>query len=426
VLPGVLPFVVPSLAAIGLGVSGATYLAGILPAGISSEVPSPLVDPYRIISGMVAQVGALFLVDLLAQLLARRVHDQRILTSELLDQLGEGVLVVDRQERLLYANLEFWRLFNLEQRMFPGTTASDIFDRTHLREVLDVLRHGELPAWSRLTTPDQRHLTIRVGALIGRRGRRLGRTVTVVDETRLRHLEDDAARGARLAALGEMAAGIAHEVRNPLASLRGCAQELAGITCSTGQDDTRVLAGILTGEADRLGRIIDDFLALSRLRGPDMRPIHLPPLMQEIEAEIRHRDDLPASFEIECSCSADIGPIRGDVDQLRQILLNLCKNALDAIADGDGLRLGISARASHGEDEFLDRPAVTICIEDDGCGIAPESLEQVFTPFYSTKSRGTGLGLTLVQRMVHQHGGTMRIDSQPGQGTTVRLVMPRA
>lgn len=427
VLPGVAPFVMPALGGLVLAVSAALYLAGQQPFD-ASLVPAahPLVHPPRILVNLGVQVGALFLVDLLGQTLARRLHEQSILTGELIEQLDEGVLATDRRNRVLYANAAAGRLLGTGAAE-PGREVSQVLSGEPLGSVRELLGGSAVPAWDRVVTDDGRQLMIRVHALIGRRGRTIGRILLISDETRLRALEDDAARAQRLAALGQMAAGIAHEVRNPLASLRGCSQELGSLAQDLGRDEVGALCDIMIAETDRMARIVEDFLELSRARPPDPEPLPVADLLQELDTLYRRRAGLPPGIELRIEAEDGCPPVLADPDQIRQVLINLVNNAVDAVAGRPEPRVVIRARAAG--DSAVDlrhRTArhVRLVVADNGVGIPPEDVEQVFTPFYSTKSQGTGLGLSMVDRLVRDHHGRIEIASTVGEGTEVTVILP--
>nr|MBA3939072.1 GHKL domain-containing protein [Planctomycetota bacterium] len=403
--------------------SAALYLTGHAPFGEAFLTLNPaLVDAQRVIGSLITQIAALFLVDLLGQLLGRRLHDQRIFTGELLDQLGEGVLAIDHQGAIAYANAEAVRLLRLGGPV-QGLQVSALLGDDTLRPILALLEQGECPALERVPGPQGRQLVLRVTQLLDRRGVPIGRTLLIADETRLKILEDSAHRAEHLLALGEMAAGIAHEVRNPLTSLRGCAQELAEISAEGGQRDAEALARILVSEADRLARIVEDFLSLSRLRTPLRESVELAPLFAELETLCRGRGDLPDGLKLLFRVSADCTALLADPGQIRQVLGNLLNNALDALRQAPVPCLSCVAR-SVGADCPLRVPAVEIAVTDNGCGIPKDIQTRIFTPFFSTKSQGTGLGLSLVQRIVREHEGALHLTSDQGKGTTVLIYLP--
>lgn len=418
-LPGTAPFAMPALAALTLASNGVFYATDWHPFPEAYVADAPgLFDPPRILGFLAIQVAAMFLVDLLGQLLASRVVEQRLFTGELLDQLGEGVLAVDLQGTIVYANDEASRLLGLPPDA-QGRAAGVALGA--LPEVLELLRAKG--SAERARAHDGRQLVLRAHDLVGRRGRCIGRALIVADESRLRVLEDNARRAEQLAQLGEMAAGIAHEVRNPLTSLRGCAQELADICSKLGQGDAAALARIMVGESDRLARIVGDFLAMSRLRAPVQRAVAIGPVLDELRQLSRHRGDLPSGLvfvaEIEPGCPDAFA----DPDQLRQVLGNLVNNAFDAVLNVARPTVSVRARDA-GSGNPLGVPAVEIVVVDNGCGIPPELHERVFAPFFSTKSQGTGLGLSLVSRIIREHEGALQLASGVDAGATVTIHLP--
>jgi nitrogen-specific signal transduction histidine kinase len=419
-LPSVAPFAMPALASLVLAGNAVLYLAEWHPFPPEFiAVSHGVTESHRILGFLAIQIAALFLVDLLGQLLAARLIEQRLFTGELLDQLGEGVLAVDLQGNIAYANAEAMRLLGL-----GGVASGQPVARAlaELPKVLELLMTGG-PAAERSQGHRERELVLRATDLVGRSGKRIGRMLVVADETRLRILEANARRAEHLAQLGEMAAGIAHEVRNPLTSLRGCAQELADICQKLGQADAASLARIMIDESDRLARIVNDFLALSRLRSPERAATSVSDAFTELEALCRRRGDMPAGMHFEAVVEPGCPDAFADGDQLRQVLGNLVNNSIDAVIATPSPAVRARARAAP-PDNPLGAVAVEVTVADNGCGIPAELHERVFAPFFSTKSRGTGLGLSLVSRIVREHEGAMKLESAPDKGTTVTIYLP--
>ncbi|GDY14758.1 hypothetical protein LBMAG53_36360 [Planctomycetota bacterium] len=426
VLPGVAPFLLPALAGLVLAVVASLYLARNVP--LSPEllnVQPELVSQSRVLGYLAVQVVALFLVDLLAQVLARRTSEQRIFADEVLDQLAEGVLAIDRQGVVVYLNAEAIRLLDLHRQTVPaaelvGLQASAAIPGDGLRPALNLLRDPRCPAMQRLDHLG-RNLVLRVSPLTSRKAV-IGRILLIADETRLRVLQNSAHRAERMASLGEMAAGIAHEVRNPLTSLRGCAQELAEISARGGDRDAADLAGILVGESDRIARIVEDFLAFSRQRPPVRQSLDVGRVVLEQKTLLGGRNNLP-KLQVEVEVAPDTPAAWADSDQIRQVVTNLVANALDALADIPEPRLTLRSGQA-GEDGPLGAGSATISVADNGCGIPFDQQERVFAPFYSTKAQGTGLGLSLVTRIIREHEGVVQLASSPGIGTTITIHLP--
>lgn len=424
VLPGFLRGLLPSLAGMVLAVTAAFYLSGRspFPPELAQTAPE-LFAPGRVLGNLAVQIGALFLVDLLGGLLAHRLIEIRVFAGGVLDQLGEGVLAVNRMGAVAYANAESARLLGLPASPQPGTPADRALPGDELALVRRLLVAERLPALERWRGPAGRQLVLRVTELRGR-GRPIGRTLVIADETRLRVLEDSARRAQAMAALGEMAAGIAHEVRNPLTSLRGCAQELAEVATRSGRSDDAQLAQIIVSESDRLARIVGDFLELSRMRAPNRAEVAIGDVIAEVRTLVLARPDLPAGLEVSVDVASDCPCVHADADQMRQVFINLAVNAVEAMRHAASPRLRLAAGLA-ADDNPLDQDAVRVSVVDTGSGIPSDQIEQVFTPFWSTKPQGTGLGLSVVSRIVREHEGVLRIESQEGIGTEVEVFLPR-
>jgi two-component system sensor histidine kinase HydH len=241
--------------------------------------------------------------------------------------------------------------------------------------------------------------------------------VLLRDRTRLRTLEEDLAEAKRLAAIGSLAAGVAHEIRNPLSSLRGFAQLFA--TKLKGQAPLDAYAATMVQEADRLNRVVTDLLYLARPRDLAPAEVDLPRLMESLKGLLRfdldHKHAAP-SLDLQAST------VHADEDALKQALLNLLVNALDALPDPeDGApgQLTLSSSPSAGPE-----PGVWVSVADNGQGMDEEVRQQAFEPFFTAKRQGTGLGLAIVQGIMRAHRGRALIESEPGKGTTLRLFFP--
>jgi two-component system sensor histidine kinase PilS (NtrC family) len=262
---------------------------------------------------------------------------------------------------------------------------------------------------------DARGQRLRLGytlfPLRDRDGAQIGRAVIFQDLTRLREMEEQAQRNERLADLGRVAAGLAHELRNPLASV-----ELLRGGASLADEDRRLM-DIVLREAGRLDQLVTRFLEYSRPAAPSRTRADLARVVAET-VEVFSHDPAAARVRVEAALAPT--PAWCDPDQLRQVLWNLLLNAAQA-APREGEPVAVRVRCEPGPDG-----GALLEVQDGGPGIAPEDLTQIFTPFFTTKARGSGLGLATVQRIIDAHGGSVAAASEPGQGArfTVRLPAP--
>ena len=228
-------------------------------------------------------------------------------------------------------------------------------------------------------------------------------------------LERELVRSERLSSLGQMAAGLAHEIKNPLGSIQGAA-EILGDDAPAGSRE-RDLFDVLQKESRRLGAVVDDFLGFARPRPPQMAPLDVARVIERASAQVT-LDASARHIDIAHHVAPDLPAVSADAEQIHQVLLNLLLNAVAASRDGDRVELDARAATRDG------RRAVVISVRDHGAGIAPGILPRVFDPFFTTKENGSGLGLSISHTIVHDHGGSIDIESAPGAGTTVTVALP--
>lgn len=254
-----------------------------------------------------------------------------------------------------------------------------------------------------------------VGGLIGHQRRltdEARQAATTLERTNeeLRSSYQQLSRAERLSALGELAAGLAHEIRNPVAAIKGAIDILAArASVNTPEAEFTAVAG---RELSRLDGLVDEFLAYARPQAPVLRDTPVDSLIAHIVALLQteaHRRRITLAVN-----SPPEGHVLADPSQLTQVLLNVVLNAMQASPEGATVHL----------DSRRERGAVRLTVEDEGVGISPEAAAQAFEPFFTTKPRGSGLGLAIAQRIVTAHGGTITIGARPTVGTTVTVVLP--
>lgn len=250
------------------------------------------------------------------------------------------------------------------------------------------------------------------GALLSLRDRTIGATLREAQEVRI---QDEA--------YGRMASGIAHEIKNPLGGIRGAAEILARRVTD---DRARQSADLIVREVDRIAKLIDDFAVFSDRTRLRLAQINIHQVLNDV-IDVSAHDSIADGIHFERHFDPSLPELFADGDRLRQVFLNLVRNALEAIAEdrgrvsvSSGLRLDHRIDAGSGE----RTPTVVVEIADTGCGIPEGMREIVGTPFFSTKARGTGLGLAISRHFIAEHGGSLQIFSREPQGSVVRVSLP--
>jgi two-component system sensor histidine kinase PilS (NtrC family) len=263
-----------------------------------------------------------------------------------------------------------------------------------------------------LRRPDGSTVPVRMtfSALRSGEGERLGLISACEDLSAIRAMESRMRQADRLATLGRMSANIAHEIRNPLASLTGAIEVLT--SPNTAEDARERLSQIVARESERLNHIIKNFLEYARPAPLSITTFDVAAAAEEVLVLLEHRA-APGSLKVAREFAPSVmWPV--DAQQFRQILWNLCLNAVEAMPEGGELRVAVAVRGD----------TLEVTISDTGEGIAAADISHVFEPFFSTKSEGTGLGLALVHRVVQEHGGEIDVRSAPSLGTTFTLTLP--
>jgi two-component system sensor histidine kinase PilS (NtrC family) len=251
-------------------------------------------------------------------------------------------------------------------------------------------------------------------------GARVGLVGVFKDLTQVRDLEEEVRRREWFAKIGEMSAGMAHEIRNPLGGMAGALQMLRREP--TLDADNARLMDIATREATRLNTIVTEFLRYSRPPDLNLKECDLRELVNETVALIRHDGQVQETQEVVLRQDEDIPLIQADPDKIKQVFWNLAMNALQAMPSGGTLTIATGCRRVTSGKRSGD--IVEVVMQDTGTGIKKEDLNKIFFPFFTTKKDGSGLGLATAQRIVDQHGGWIRVESEEGTGTRFAVCLP--
>ena len=336
------------------------------------------------------------------------------LYSSIVSNLSSGLLTVNNEGRI--------RVFNHYAEKLTGLSQTEAYDKPLydvipcLRTVVDGnenVKRGEVSYVRK--SGDTSILGFNFAPLSDKNGEQSGHIINFQDLTQIKKMEEELKRADRLAAIGELSASIAHEIRNPLASISGSVQMIAGGNGVAERD--KKLLEIVLRETGRLNDMIKDFLAYAR----PVNPVKMNVQVNRFIAELLTQLSTDSRFEkvsFSCDLPEDLY-VYIDTDQFKQVLWNLLINAADAMK-GEG-RISIDAFADGENLDTKQEVPVKIKISDNGCGMDDEQTKRLFEPFYTTKSDGTGLGLALVYRIVEAHGGKIKVASARNSGTVFTI-----
>jgi two-component system nitrogen regulation sensor histidine kinase GlnL len=356
------------------------------------------------------------------------LQELRAYYEDLLSSLQDGVIILDHQARVVSLNQAAEELTGFSGSQISGRPLGEVFpppaplSSVVVKTVDQGRSHADFDA--ALLRADGARLTVSaVASLISNpRGETRGVVLVLRDQSRVRELEEQLQRSDRLAALGVLAAGVAHEVRNPLVGVRAAAQL---VEREPGfPPGLQEFTGIIIREVDRLNRIVDGLLAFAGCRPLRLQPCNV---NQTVDEALRLEESglRAAGVGVVRKYDPAVPPVAGDPDRLLQVFLNLIRNGAEAMAGGGG-ELVARTRFERLAPQCGGRAAAVIEIEDRGPGIPREIQQQLFNPFFTTKDGGTGLGLPISLRIVEEHGGAVEVQSQMGQGTTFRVLLPTA
>lgn len=253
-------------------------------------------------------------------------------------------------------------------------------------------------------------------------GRQMGTVLVLDDLTEVKALEEQVQRAERLSALGTLAGGVAHEVRNPVGIIRASAQLMSSLPAVASDDDSQEYLHVITQEADRVDRLIEDLLGYARAGELSLAPVAVEELVRNTAARLASLAE-QAGIGLAVQVEPELPQVAGDAGKLEQALLNLGLNAIAAIQAAYPPPEGGGRLAFH----VAQAPGGLSCVvSDNGQGMPDEVRAHIFDPFFTTRDDGTGLGLAIVQRIVADHGGAIEVASEPGQGATFTLWLPAA
>ncbi|MEY2519506.1 MAG: hypothetical protein QOF24_1265 [Verrucomicrobiota bacterium] len=411
--------------AVALGIFSRQHLAGVMLLGprLNGRI-------YGAVEQNALQVlcGQLAVAIDNAQLFTE-VQNARIYNETLLENLTTGVIAAGANERVT--------VFNNEAGLITGLDPREIIDGSldnlpaGLREILcETIRTGDRQENGELILPtDDHNVVVRASSSIfhGQQGEMLGALVVLTDITALKRLELQIRRSDRLASLGTLSAGMAHEIKNPLVSIKTFAQLLPERYQDS--DFRETFSNLIGHEIDRIDSLVNQLLRFARPAKPVLKPMHVHEVLEKSLQLVGHRL-YQKEIKLTRSWEADVDTIRADADQLEQVFLNFFLNAMDAMNKGGELSVGTEIRPA---DEWVAAISGTngdaheilrVTVRDDGEGIRSEDIPHVFDPFFTTKDYGTGLGLSVVHGIIQEHGGQIEVESELSKGTAFHILLP--
>ncbi|MFH0880985.1 MAG: ATP-binding protein [Lentisphaerota bacterium] len=354
--------------------------------------------------------------------LSGKVEELQQMSSRLhciLESLADGVLVVNTHSHIERCNPAAEQLLGLPRSGIEGRPYIAVMNGLGNRqELADVLEKGRTILDQQRSSVDIRgRRTIVLASVAPIRaptGSILGAVEVLRDVTQIRALEERVQHQKRMAALGEMAASVAHEIRNPLGTIEGFARLLKHDLDLGGQPEPSRLASKIIEGAQNLNYVITNLLTYARPMSLQYEQFDTAVLLNSVR-EVLEGNATERQVNLQVNLPAERLDMQGDIRQLRQVLINLGRNAIEACAKGGHVSLDTATR---------DGSAV-MTVSDDGCGIAPEDVSCIFDPFFTRKEGGTGLGLSLCHKIIEAHGGEITVNSKVGAGTILRVALPR-
>ncbi len=349
--------------------------------------------------------------------------------ANVIDSVGDGVVVFDSRGTVTLINPAAEQITGVSRRHALGQLPGDIFAGVEM-----VLEMVEKTASTGMTISDHENIALTRGGhvkpvsattspLLKDDGEQIGTILILRDLTGIRDLERAVRQADRLSILGTLAAGLAHEIKNPLGGIKGAAQLLEMELAE--ESELRDYTRVMLKEVQRVNRIVEELLELASPRRLKPTKVNLHKTLGDILI-LQKRAVGKKKITFQQQFDPSIPPILGDESLLIQLFLNLIKNAVEAVGESGLIRVTSRILADYSMTQKGEGRARMVAIEisDDGPGIRSEEMEHLFTPFFTTKPNGTGLGLAICHKIISEHRGMIKVDSDKAKGTTFTVMLP--
>ncbi len=351
----------------------------------------------------------------------KTLNEMKVYTSKLLETMDNAVISVDNKGNVKTFNRKSEEIFDKKKEEVLNKDCQEVLNLNILGESIFKKCLLEKKNISQEIILEEKGLKKKIldlntSFLADESGEITGVVAVIRDVTEIKDLNEEVARHKRLAALGKLSAGIAHEIRNPLSSIRGLAQFVYNSFSKT--DERKEDLNAIIQEVDRLNKLVVQVLDFAKLQKPNLTHFSLNDLIGKI-TELFKLETKDKQIKFSPELSPDISKIQADEDQVKQILMNVIINAIQAIPKKGEIKIKTEKTLLKG------KPAIKLIIEDSGIGIPEKDFTQIFDPFFSTKDEGSGLGLSIVYKLVEAHQGEIKVESKEGEGTKFVIFLPQ-
>jgi two-component system sensor histidine kinase HydH len=363
-------------------------------------------------------IGALYFVFIVQNYyrVDRTLDRMKTYTENVVESMADGLISIDRDGKIVTLNKQAAAILGSGRERLEGMKIASVLGE-EIGQVLGSAEGRSLVRDREINIHKDKNsripLSLSVAPLRDEKGQEMGSVLLIKDLREIRDLQEKVHRSERLASLGRLAAGVAHEIRNPLSSIKGFAQYF--VKRFSGHDEEQGYASVMVKEVDRLNRVITDLLEFAGSKEPRRESQSLEAIAEQA-LKLLAPDFEVRRVEVIKEYEPDLPAVSVDRDRISQVLINLVLNALESMEAGGEIRIGLRRCGPP--------PAVEILVSDTGTGIPEGDLEKVFEPFFSRKKKGTGLGLAIVHQIIESHRGDIRVESRPGEGTVFRIRLP--
>jgi len=369
---------------------------------------------------VLVQCFAFYLTAFMSGYWNQRINQMRRFQQEILNNMNSGFLITDESGLVTVINNAAREILKVDEKTCMGAPVEEVLRVASGREcpVRTALRSGsdftsyEFGAIK--GTGERLLLGLTTNRITEHDGQTAGLIASFTDLTEMSTLREEIRRQDRLAIVGELSAGLAHEIRNPVAVIRGAVDELGAAGSDVSLD--RKLREMVIRESDHLNEIVSGFLDFAREPSMDREVFDLGDVVEEVAALLSREYSGPEGCLVEVSCPLSASPVSGNRSQIKQVFVNLGRNSIEAMNGGG--KLGMMVLNGPGPRE--------VRFEDEGPGIAPDEVARIFEPFYTTKKSGVGMGLAVCSRIMTAHDGTIRASSRSAGGCTMTVRFPAA